>query len=186
VLDPSGEFNDLATVFCPRRLRSTTYGTCLACPRLRSAERDAIECWPGLADCASETAPDSFLGVEVCVGEALDRKTLCTPAEVCTGTVARWLRSEGVTFAVVVDGADRFVGLLDVEAASVADGDAAVGELARRVHPVRESSPLAFAVERMVRERARALPVIDEEGGLVALLSDIGALRWVAARRNAT
>jgi CBS domain-containing protein len=42
---------------------------------------------------------------------------------------------------------------------------------------------LVHAIDRMVHERARALPVVDEEGRIVALLTDLDVLRWVARRR---
>jgi CBS domain-containing protein len=37
----------------------------------------------------------------------------------------------------------------------------------------------------MVHERSRALPVVDDEGQVVALLTDLDALRWVARRSRA-
>jgi hypothetical protein len=112
--------------------------------------------------------------------------TACVLADVRAPLVARWLKEQSTSFAIVVQTPNRFVGLLDFEAATSAHEGIPAGDFARYVRPVGEASPLAFAVERMVHERARALPVADGEGLIVALLTDIDALRWVAHRERKT
>jgi hypothetical protein len=61
---------------------------------------------------------------------------------------------------------------------------ASASELARRCETIHESAALADAVGEMVRTRARALPVIDARGAVVALIRDVDALRWVARRTS--
>jgi len=181
-LGPGGECSDAPNVFCPRHLRTTSLATCLACPRLVGTAPGSIECVAGALDHPALERFDLRLGADVCVGDAMAPATYCVPAEVMAAVVARSLKEHGASVAVVVHAPDRFVGLVDLETATLASQGVPVGDIARHVRPVREAAPLAFAVERMVHERARALPVVDDEGFLVALLSDIDALRWVATR----
>jgi CBS domain-containing protein len=182
LLDADGNCNDTPNVFCPRHRRTTSLTTCLACTRLLLATDDSIECATVRAESLAYDAFDPRLGGDVCVGDVAGHATVCVLADVSAAVLARSLKEEGSAFAVVVEAPARFVGLVDLESAAFAGDGVSVRQLARRVHPVREAAPLAFAVERMVHERARALPVVDEEGFLVALLSDIDALRWVAGR----
>jgi CBS-domain-containing membrane protein len=103
-------------------------------------------------------------------------------ADMGAAVVARWLREEGAVVALVVDDDRHFVGLVDAAEAACALESIPAGQLARWVRPVHEATPLDQAVDRMVRERARALPVVDDGGRVVALLTDLDALRWVARR----
>lgn len=186
VLGPGGNCNDTSNVFCPGRRHTTSLTTCLACPRILLAAEDSIECAAVRHENLADEGFDPRLGGDVCVGDVTGFATVCVLADVAAAVLARSLKDQGFAFAVVVEAPDRVLGVVDLETAILARDGVSVGPLARHVHPVREAAPLAFAVERMVRERARALPVVDAEGFLVALLSDIDALRWVARRtRNA-
>jgi CBS domain-containing protein len=73
---------------------------------------------------------------------------------------------------------------MEIAAAAGAFVDCSVADLVRRVAPIHEGAPLAEAVERMVHERARALPVVDDRGRVVGLLTDLDALHWVARRTD--
>jgi CBS domain-containing protein len=185
-LRPTGESSDNPFVFCPRHRRTMTLESCLECPRLLAAAEDSIDCTAVPDEDLADEAFDIRLGGDVCVGDVMGCSTVCVLAEVTGAALARSLKEMGNAFAVVVDGPDRFLGLVDLEAATLAGDKLSAGRLARHVQPVREAAPLAFAVERMVHERARALPVVDEEGFVVALISDIDALRWVANRARKT
>lgn len=183
LLGPGGEHKEISNVFCPRHQRTMNLATCLACSRLVRAAEDSIECVAkrdeSLADAGAQR-----LGGDVCVGDATGCATVCVLADVAPAVLANAMKEQGAAFAVVVETPDRVLGLVDLEAAILASEGVSVGHLARQVFPVREAAPLAFAVERMVHERLRALPVIDDQGSLVAILSDIDALRWVARRTS--
>jgi hypothetical protein len=185
VLGPAGKSKDNPSVFCPTRQRTVGLGSCLGCARLLSAADESIECDAAAhEDLAAKL--DVRIGGDVSVGEVMGCSTVCVLADVTAATLSRSLKEQRTWFAVVVEGPDHFLGLVDLEAATRAGEHLSAGSLARHVQPVREAAPLAFAVERMVHERARALPVVDEEGFVVALISDIDALRWVANRAGKT
>jgi CBS domain-containing protein len=174
-----GQGNVLSTVFCPERARSTNLDACRSCRRLTAATEDAIECAPVLFD--RDQLVVTRLGADASVGDAMGIFAVSIHADLIAGAVALCLDEAGTSVAIVVDDAWRLVGLVDAADAAHAVESVPVRDLARRIAPVHEAASLDLAVDRMVRERARALPVVDDEGCVVALLTDLDALRWVAA-----
>jgi CBS domain-containing protein len=185
LLGQAGDSKETSTIFCPRLRRSENLARCLACSRLVRKAEDSIECVVEREERHADAAGAPRLGGEVCVGEVAGCSTLCVLANVAPAVLARSMQDHGAAFAVVVEVRGRPVGLVDREAAVLGSQSVSVRDLARPIVSVREGSPLAFAVQRMVHERVRALPVIDHEGAIVALLSDIDALRWVARCHSA-
>jgi CBS domain-containing protein len=171
-----------STVFCPGGLRSVQLDACLRCPRLRGSDREAIECRPPTSRRSGRDAFVAHLGGDACVGDAMGNYAVAIHADVGAGAVTRSLRAEGAVVAIVVDEDLRLVGLLDAAEVAPAVEVVPAGRLACRVEPVHEAAPLDHAIDRMVRERARALPVVDDGGRVVALLTDLDALHWVARR----
>jgi len=155
---------------------------CRQCPRLSRTADDSIECTPPPS---SASMSDPFvvrLGGDACVGDAMGGLAVAVHQNVAAGVVARSLGEEGAAVALVVDDEGRLVGLIDSAEIARMVGGVRAGQVARWVGPVHEAAPLDHAIDRMVRERARALPVVDDAGCVVALLTDLDALRWVAHR----
>jgi CBS-domain-containing membrane protein len=167
------------TVFCPERVRSMDVDACRRCHRLAAAAEDAIECAPVILD--RERLAIARLGADASVGDAMGAFAVSVHADLAAGALALCLDEERTSVAIVVDDAWRLVGLVDAADAARAVKSVRARDLARPIAPVHEAAPLDLAVERMVRERARALPVVDDEGCVVALLTDLDALHWVAA-----
>jgi CBS-domain-containing membrane protein len=105
-------------------------------------------------------------------------------ADLAAGAMTPLLDEETAAVVIVVDDFGRLLGLVDAADILHAVDAARASDIVRYVAPLRESALLADAVDRMVRERARALPVTDDEGRVVALLTDLDTLRWVARRRG--
>jgi CBS-domain-containing membrane protein len=178
-----GDRSAISTVFCPGQCRSIDVDTCRCCPRLLSAVEDTIECAPPKSErLPRELLAEARLGGDVCVGDAMGHIAVSVHAELKAVALTRALEEEGAIVAMVVDDDGRLVGLVDAADAALAIESVRARELARRITPVHESAPLAHAVDRMVRERARALPVVDDDGCAVAVLTDLDALHWVALR----
>jgi CBS-domain-containing membrane protein len=174
-----------ATVFCPGRNRSMDLEACRRCPRIASMSENAIECTPPSSESAvREQLAAARLGGDANVGDAMGQFTLSVHAFLAARDLVRAFERTGGVVAVVVDDAGRLVGLVDAEDAARADEQVRTHELATRVRAVHESAPLFHAIDRMVHERARALPVVDEDGYVVALLTDLDALHWVACRMH--
>lgn len=155
------------------------FDVCMECSRLTTVELDAIHCTPALGSVGPAGGP---VGSDVCVGEAMGPSVVLVDACLPAGTLSRSLDVPGHRVAVVVDDAQRAMGLIEVGVAAGALEDCSIEDLVRRVAPIHEGAPLAEAVERMVHERARALPVVDDDGRVVGLLTDLDALHWVAHR----
>jgi CBS domain-containing protein len=184
-LDHCGRCSEASSVFCIDRHRTTDLPKCLGCSRLVQMDERWVECTGPMDDQPPEDVFALLLRDDACVGSAAGRATLSVPAHVTSAVLARFMTAQGTAHAVVVDAPRQLVGIVSSEAAAFARGEAPVGHLARHLHPVHEGAPLAFAVERMVHERVRALPVVDDEGTLVGLLTDLDALRWVAGLHGA-
>jgi CBS domain-containing protein len=151
--------------------------TCSECPLFTMLEQDAIHCTPPPGAVAPAGGP---VGSDASVGEAMGIAAFLVDARLPAATFARSLHVPGHRVAVVVDDALHSMGLVEVAVAARAVEDCSVEELVRRVPPIHEGAPLARAIERMVHERARALPVVDDQGRVVGLLTDLDALHWVA------
>ena len=158
------------SVFCPRQLRATHVDVCRRCPRAVGIDDASVTCVPGVEPLRA----DAF------VGAAMGGPSVGVTADVAVGRLAEAVEPGTWMAAVVIDADHRALGLLDREQLATAERSASAGALARPIAPVREASPLMSVVHRMVRERARALPVVDTLHGTVGVVTDLDALRWVA------
>jgi CBS domain-containing protein len=153
--------------------------TCRECSRLTMVEQDAIHCTPPPGAAVPRSGA---VGSDACVGEAMGFAAYLVDACLPAGAFARSLDVPGHRVAVVVDDALHSMGLVEVAVATAALEECNIEGLVRPISPIHEGAPLALGIERMVRERARALPVVDDQGRVVGLLTDLDALHWVAHR----
>jgi CBS-domain-containing membrane protein len=117
-------------------------------------------------------------GSDAFVGDAMGLAVLLVDSAVTVTALSEWLATSGPHLAVIVDSAERPLGTVDLT--DLAETLDALNDVARPAAPVRESSLLAHAIDRMVHERARALPVVDDQDRVVGLITDLDALHWVA------
>jgi CBS domain-containing protein len=182
-LDAHGEVRVVRRVFCPAGRCSRRTEECQRCVSFVRLEDSAVECVPGLVEGAPDVFPDPGLGGDICVGEAMGGYAVLLVPRAPLGAAVEALGRAPVASptGIVVDDADRVLGVIErPDARRVVE--AVAGELALPVAPIRESATLAAAVARMTKERRRALPVVDDAGRVVGLVTDIDALRWVARR----
>lgn len=157
---------------------------CAACQHVHKVAEHEVECSPPESSLANLLDEDPRLGGDVLTGETMGLQAVCARVETPAGVVARALAREGVLAAMIVDEWGRYVGLVDRPDAEAAPAQQCLHGIVRVVAPVREGTALAPAIARMVQERARALPVVDEDRRPVGLLSDLDALRWVRLSRG--
>jgi len=147
------------------------------------ATEDAIECAPARCEhLDGDLLVVARLGGDASVGDAMGYFAVSVHADLTSVVLVSVFAEGGADVAMVVDDDGRLVGLVDATTAALAREPVPAHTLARRVTPIHEAAPLAHAVDRMVHERARALPVVDDGGCVVALLTDLDALHWVARR----
>jgi CBS domain-containing protein len=184
-IDGRGEGFIERSVFCPAQLCSKPLEVCERCTHLLRADGAEIECTPpALARETSGPSRDAALGSEIAVGEAMggDAISICTDAPLRAAVEALARAPSTVAVAIVVESGDRIVGLIERPHDSLVEEIASTHELERAPVPIRESATLAAAVARMAKERRRALPVVDDDGRVVGVITDLDALHWVARR----
>jgi CBS domain-containing protein len=155
---------------------------CHACPRLLAAADDAIVCAPPACPLVRTLPLNARLGGDVCVGAVAGEETILVHEEVPSAEVVSMLTEHGVAMALVAQDEGLPLGVVHIEDAASARRATSASRVARRISPVHEAAPLAHAIERMVRERARGIPIVNDEGRALALLTDLDALAWVARR----
>jgi CBS domain-containing protein len=186
-IDGPGVASVERSVFCPARVCSTPFEVCERCVHLLRATDSEVECEPpALAKVASELTGDAGLGSEIFVGEAMGRNAISIRADAPLRAAVDALARAPQTFLVgiVVEADGRVVGLIERPEDGPVEEVVRTEELARAAVPIRESATLAAAVARMARERRRALPVVDADGRVVGLITDLDALHWVAQRNS--
>jgi CBS domain-containing protein len=175
----SPETEGHSTVFCPGKRRSLRVADCAACQYVHQIAEQAVECSPPESPLAKLLAEDPRLGGDASTGEAMGIVTVCARVETPAGIVARALARERLLAAIVEDEWGRFAGIVERPDAEAAPPEQCLHGIVRVMPPVHEATPLASVIERMVHDRARVLPVVDDDGRPVGLLSDLDALRWV-------
>jgi CBS domain-containing protein len=186
-VDGGGGAHVARLVFCPARQCSRRLDECRRCVHLLRLEDAVVECAPGSVEGARRGFPDPGLGGDVCVGEAMSGYAVSLAGSAPLAAVVEALRRAppAVATAVVVNEDDRVIGVIELPDAMRAADEVRANALAHPVAPMRESATLAAAVARMTKERRRMLPIVDDAGRAVGLVSDLDALRWVARRRPA-
>lgn len=175
----SPEAEGHSTVFCPGKRRSLRIADCAACQHVHQIAERTIECSPPESPLAELLAEDPRLGGDASAGEAMGTVTVCARVETPAGVVARALAQERLLAAIVEDEWGRFAGIVERPDVETSRPNECLHGMVRIVTPVHEATPLASVIARMVHDRARALPVVDDDGRPVGLLSDLDALRWV-------
>ena len=163
-----------ASVFCPRQQHSVHVDECSHCPRAVGIDGASVTCVPDV----------ERVDTEASVGAVLGAASVSVLAHVAVGDLADHARTGIWMAAVVLDPDHRPVGMVHREQLAGAQRHAFVAALARPLAPVLETSHLMSTVERMVHERARVLPVVDTALRVVGVVTDLDALRWVAAHHS--
>lgn len=170
------------STFCPAERRTVGLEWCRGCPLALHADQDTVRCLP---DAEPRGASDDMarLGSDASVGEAVGRHQWSVLPEVRASEIASAVKGTAVSAIVVVDDADRLVGVIEPGVLESAPPDEKAGVLARRSPCIGESASLAEAVECMVRAHTRYLPVLRADGRVAGVLDDLDALRWIALHR---
>jgi CBS domain-containing protein len=168
------------TVFCPGQRRSIAVEACTTCEHVHRSTAQQVEC--SLPDAL--VAPRRFAGAlrldsNAFAGEAMGRSAICAYVDTPAGLVLDALTREHLYAAVVVDDSERSRGVVHRSDVEGTPPQAHLHRLLRAVTSIHEAAALGPAIARMVHDRARALPVVDDEGRPVGLLMDLDALRWV-------
>jgi CBS domain-containing protein len=183
------------SVACPRR-GETSVETCQTCSRLEEVSRDGVVCTAG-------PAPDpmplhlarkvlSTVADRTPISEIMTRDVMCVGQELEVDTLTAMLLDRGISAAPVVDGDGFPIGLVSKtdlvrdgwENGTTEPGFCVRDVMAPLVYTLRDRQPMATAAAMMALERVHHLPVVDDHGRVVGMLSALDFVRWIAGGQS--
>ena len=182
-------------VFCSAREQTVPLGTCEACPHLIAPPHQArpggvVTCAPpprsldasDFSDAARFDAAEA--GAHTRVAEILGRcAVFVTPNASLDSAID--LFESGADCVPIVDDAGKLTGVLrpsDVLGASKHLRCCDLRTPPSRLDVVRESLPIGLAFAVLADSGHSALPVVNESGTVIGILSALDLTRWVARR----
>jgi CBS domain-containing protein len=177
ILSPGGR-RRRSTVFCPSENQSVDLAWCRGCPLAERVDGDAVRCSPDPA--ANTAAPTARIGGETPVGAVMSARHVSALPEVPAGQVAKATGGAPDVAVLVVDDGDHLLGVIEPAVLAASPTDTLAATIGQRAPSIREDRSVAEAIECMVRGHRRFLPVVQEDGRVVGVLSDLDILRWVA------
>lgn len=177
-------------VFCPVRRRAIDPALCRVCDHVRSISPVAVDCAPALPH------PNAFedrrpAAGTIPAGAVASATFRCLDGDLTGEAAAPFLTREAGGLPVV-DARERFCGFVSLAipgkgglparlSSTMRVRDLAVGHALT----IGEGCSLREALEAMALRHARVLAVVDDDGTVRGVLTDIGALRtWAALRRE--
>lgn len=173
IVKADGSHSAIRTAYCPSRCAAIALTECKACAHAQSASDEAVVCTPPEVE-PSDGPAAGMAALTTVVGVRGDVPAL----------VVAELSRHGPSQLPVVDDQDRFMGFVSSRAlgsrswpwravSMMPARDSVFG----RFLAVRVSDPLPVALRLMAHRGARAVALVDAEGVLQGVLSDIDALR---------
>lgn len=185
VVTPRGVRTSPPTVRCPRQAASVSADLCFACRRftgVTSAEgRAAVRCHAGAT---TERIEDDPLGTGATPAEAImARDVTCVSPDLPVGALAHLLEDTGFSGVPVVDDDDVLIGM--VSQSDLLDGSSRAARTVRDLmmpiaFSMNEHAPVGAIAAMMAYEGVHRVPVVDDEGRVVGLVSALDVARWVA------
>jgi CBS domain-containing protein len=199
-----GESTTVRSVFCPRRARSMTVEECFACPQyagVATGAAPALLCQHPSA--LSRRMPTTWFtpsrSDRTPVREVMTPRVVCVRPEVGVEELEGLLRACRLRALPVVDEAGVPLGVAGVgdlvnrrADASAGGAEAGTGPGARHdlvtagdvmggvALALSETSSVAQAAAFMAFEGVHRVPVVDDEGKVVGILTALDLLRWLA------
>ncbi len=189
------------SVWCPERNQSLSLDVCTACKHLDSFARSergygtTVECSPTPR---AKPHEDAHVDVQEAatrsrIADVMRRDIVCVRSDASLESVSSVLLTEGSQCMPVVDEDSRPIGVIsksdllrervddrfDVDAEH---GRCAADVMTPFVHALPENAPLAFAVALMASEGHLEVPVVDDEGKVVGMITALEAMQWLAKR----
>lgn len=161
------------SVFCSRKRASTAVSVCRECPHFDADSSAGVTCDapPRSADTPSSGRAGLLTGADalttnVCAGDLLGLRTIAVRDAACTASLTE-AELHAAPAVVVIDACGH-----PVQMRVRRDGFEA--------RSLRESATLDEALHLMIHHHVRYVPLVDSDGALVGLLTDLDVLRWVA------
>lgn len=174
------------SVFCTHQRRSVPVegcGTCAHWAGISLTQRAASS----LVLCADVPEPPSCDGPDPPVGSLMTRDVVCAAPEVPVRILIATLVELGISGLPIVDAAGRPVGILtqtDILAKCTPwtaedERKTAASVLTPLAFTLREDAPISRAAALMAFEHVHRIPVVDEQGAVVGVVSALDIARWL-------
>jgi len=182
-------------VFCSAREKTMPLATCEQCPHLIASPHQARA--GGIVTCGPPTPrlePSAFsntarfdvaeAAAHTLVGEILAHCAVFVTPEASLDSVLDLLE-RGADCVPIVDAEGKLAGVIrssDVLRAPPQRRGSAFPPWPRRLDAVRESMPIGLAFAALAGSGQSSLPVVNQSGRVIGVLSALDLTRWVARR----
>ncbi|MDP3234122.1 MAG: CBS domain-containing protein [Myxococcales bacterium] len=176
VVTPDGTDIAATTVHCPIKGAGQTVERCHSCSRLLAGHTNTLECLvPALSTGASDLC-----------GDLLPRETLVLDADLPAAEGLAMLQAAQLTSAPVIDDNRLLLGLtLASSLAAIAQiPEAAVDDAVTDAVAANERLTVAGAAQVMALRELDRLPIVDDEGRLLGVLTALEVVRWFSRPRQ--
>ena len=170
VVTPEGPTIAAATVHCPIKRSGNTVASCLSCARLLESHANTLEC----------LVPRRATGPSDLCGDLVPRETLVLDAELSASEGLALLQAAKLTSAPVIDDNRLLLGLslASALAALAEDPDSEVDDAITDTVAANERLSVTEVAQVMATRELDRLPVVDDEGRLLGVLTALDVLRW--------
>jgi CBS-domain-containing membrane protein len=199
------------SVYCPFRHRSFALEHCRTCPRVVTWSEAPDESGAHIV-CASEDEPRAIaihvseqrltgkletVAATTPIGVVMDTSNLCVTDDLALDELRELIGGQTGRALPVVNARGQLLGVVAPDQAATSSRGVDVVEILRRVAPrtVRdvmtahvvafpESGRVREALNAMLVERVRYLPVVSENGEVIGMVWDLDLLTWLARGRE--
>lgn len=207
-LAADGTTSSYSTVYCPRQARTVRVSECVECEEYVGLSFDREE-QTALLHCCESSGPTPrqslrrFLAAgqpegwlrrfheradSIPISRIMSLNVFCVTEDVSVGALVSCLLGRGISGVPVVDRDGKPVGVVSkTDLLGDRDGDGTVGDIMTPMSfTLQEDKSIAKASALMAYEGIHRLPVVDEDGRVVGLLSSLDILHWLACKTGNT
>lgn len=177
VVTPDGADVASVSVHCPIKRSGQTVESCRSCSRLLAGHPNTLEC----------LVPALVTGPSDLCGDLLPRETLVLDAELSAAEGLAMLQASHLTSAPVIDDNRLLLGLtLASSLAAIAQiPEAEVDDAVTDAVAANERLTVAGAAQVMALRELDRLPIVDDEGRLLGVLTALDVVRWFSRPKPA-
>jgi CBS domain-containing protein len=186
VVTAAGVRTSPPTVHCPRQRATVAADACFACGRFTgvaaAGRRAAVRCNGGAV--TEPLVEDDPIAADHTPAEAImARDVVCVTADLPIDALTRLLDDTGFGGVPVVDNDDVLVGMVsqsDLLTAAIAPRHTVADIMMPMAFSMNEQVPVGTLAAMMAYEGVHRIPIVDDDGKVVGLVSALDVVRWVA------
>lgn len=177
VVGADGATETSATVHCPIKRSGQSVDSCRSCARLLAGHTNTLEC----------LVPSRVTGPSDLCGDLIPGETLVLDAELLASEGLALLQSAQLTSAPVIDDNHLLLGLTLASSLAALSHlpDAEVEDAVTDAVAANEHLTVAELSHVMATRDLDRLPVVDDEGHLLGVLTALDVVRWLSRPKPA-